>query len=808
MGLKKYEIITVGSDKRVRALRSWQVGDRYVNIGDVGGIVYDEKTLSQDGACWLFRGNFGFPGARIGGDSVVDVGEAALSAMGTPVVDILGSSVVVGSKIQFESRQTAADAVVLTAADFEQGAFNFAAGANWETWKAGSANQVRTKNPIFMGGRSVALTIGVPGYTVQAFVLDRDGNGMTATAPTNTGVGVTLAIPAGQYFVVRLTKDPIGAISPADATAAQIKFTGTYETKLSIIDSRVEINPATSAGTLTLKPGGTYTMTSGAKYPDSVMQNSKVSIITNATANRTVTLMAEFINTSAVMDASIELAPAIPGIYKNVKNLAFSGSVTGDASVSSHGVIQVTDCDNFAASSTIFPGLAAAQTANMPFIFQGCNVPNGIFYHHAQIANTYKNIDFAKAQADLGKSVPGVAYTLVSSETEGMYRIYNTAANTLGFLVESYNSISSIGLLAATATSYGTTIYKDAYVSGKFDFAGTNVFGHKVRSHPLAQVLNVQPRVVQGNFNSTSVGGTITSVTTTPLFVSTPVPFRINSAKGLTINNLPAGCVALMFMTDANNVITRLQSTTVANTDLMAAGLANVKVFIRFGKSDSSPITPADLAGVTVTMYNGCKIVNTGTTAVNMKGNIRVEDNATLVNASITGSGYFGGNSVVYHNPAVWASLDFNGTVYMKDDTVFAPSALTGASALVHMEGNAKFTGSVDVASTNLSFIMRDNAVIEGKANTRSGVVMSGNSKVTATGQIMAASRGVLVMEENASIEANTTVIGAITLSGNYKGNAVKTWTGSRTITDVNEPEYDNNVKTQYDYNVKTEYDF
>ena len=136
----------------------------------------------------------------------------------------------------------------------------------------------------------------------------------------------------------------------------------------------------------------------------------------------------------------------------------------------------------------------------------------------------------------------------------------------------------------------------------------------------------------------------------------------------------------------------------------------------------------------------------------------------------------------------------------MKDNAVFAPSALTGASALVRMEGNAKFTGSVDVASTNLSFIMRDNAVIEGKANTRSGVVMSGNSKVTATGQIMAASRGVLVMEENASIEANTTVIGAITLSGNYKGNVVKTWTGKRTLTDVNAPEYDNNVKTQYDF--------
>ena len=219
-----------------------------------------------------------------------------------------------------------------------------------------------------------------------------------------------------------------------------------------------------------------------------------------------------------------------------------------------------------------------------------------------------------------------------------------------------------------------------------------------------------------------------------------------------------------------------------------------------FKKANDSNITPEELTGVTVTVYNGCKIVNTGATAVNMKGSIRVEDNATLVNASVVGSGYFGGNSVVYYNPTVWASLDFNGTVYMKDDAVFAPSALTGANALVRMEGNAKFTGSVDVASTNLSFIMRDNAAIEGKINTQSGVEMSGNSKVTATGQITAASRGVLFMEENASIEANTTVIGAITLAGNYKGNAVKTWTGKRVISSQDAPTYDDNVKTQYDF--------
>lgn len=798
MGLKKYEIITEGSNKRVRALRSWQVGDRYVNIGDVGGIVYDEKTLSQDGACWLFKGNFGFPGARIGGDSIVDVGETTLGGAGAPNVDILGSSVVVCSpKLRLESDQTADDAVVLTADDFEQGYLDYATGTNWETWKVGSTNQVRTKNPIFAGGRSVTLKVYVPGYTVQAYVLDRDGNGMTATALTNTGKDVKLAIPAGQYFVLRLMKNPVGAIVPADATAAQITFTGTYETKLSIIDSRVEINPVTSTNTVFVKPGGSYTMAPGVKYPEYIIRNSKVSINVSAAANKSIRLMGQIIESTALLDCTTENL-TMAGTYRNVNNLTASGVLTTNTGTVYYSGIQATNCNDFAISPTIFPGLAAAQSANVPFVFQGCNVPNGKFYHHAQIANTYKNIDFALAQADLGKAIAS-GQILASAEVEGMYRLYSVSGSLFGALVEAHDSVKSLNMTGGVAT-YGTTIYKDAYLNGMFAFAGTNVFGNKVRSHPLAQVLNVQPRAVQGDFDTVSPGGVITRATGAANRVCVLESFRVNSGQGLSVGNIPAGIgVSAVYVTPVNTVVT---STGWANTSWKPAvpALAYYAAYLRFKKSDDTAITPKDLAGITVTAYNGCKIVNTGATPVSMKGNIRVEDNATLVNASVTGSGYFGGNSVVYYNPTVWASLDFNGTVFMKDDTVFAPSALTGANALVRMEGKAKFTGSVDVASTNLSFIMRDNAVIEGKANTRSGVVMSGNSKVTATGQITAASRGVLVMEDNASIEASTTVIGAITLSGNYKGDAVKTWTGKRTITDVNAPEYDNNVKTQYDF--------
>lgn len=794
MGLKKYEIITVGSDKRVRALRSWQVGDRYVNIGDVGGIVYDEKTLSQDGACWLFRGNFGFPGARIGGDSIVDVGEATLSAAGAPNVDILGSSVVVGSKIVFASEQTTADAVVLTAADFEQGTINYAAGLNWETWKQPSPNYLRTKAPIFVGGTATTLKINVPGYTVQAYVLDRDGIGMTATASTNTGVGVTLSVPAGQYFMLRLAKNPSGATAPADATAAQITFTGTYETSLSIIDSRVEINPATSTGTSSIKPGGTYTIASDAKYPEAVIRNSKMSIIVPASANRSYIILGQIIKSTATLDGTSGHV-TLAGIYSNIKNLTASGALSSYGGESVYNLIQANDCNDFAVSPTVFPGLAVALSANMPFIFQGCNVPNGIFYHHARIANTYKNIDFALAQADLGKTIAS-GHSLVSAEVEGMYRIYSSTWR-FSALVESHDSVKSV-TLSNIVSAYGTTIYKDAYLNGLFDFAGTNVFGHKVRSHPLAQVLNVQPRAVQGGLTLTAGQPPVPSTESTR--VRTEKYFRLNGANGIGVQNIPAGVEGRVVYLDGSGNYTALGDWYTGSVIVPTIQLTNSYAYLLFRKTGDAAITPADLAGVTVTVYNGCKIVNTGATAINMKGNIRVEDNATLVNASVIGTGYFGGNSVAYYNPAVWAALDFYGTVFMKDNAVLAPTSVTGACTLLRMEGNAKFIGSVDVASTNLSIIMRDNAVIEGKANNHSGVVMYGNSKVTATGQIMSASRGVLVMGDNASIEANTTVIGAITLSGNYKGNAVKTWTGKRTITDVNEPQYDNNVKTQYDF--------
>lgn len=790
MGIKKYEIITVGGNKRVRALRSWQVQDRYVNIGDVGGIVYDEKTLSQDGACWLFRGNFNFPGARIGGDSIVDVGEAAPDVTGSANLDILGTSTVVGAPVKFTVGLGAVDGLVLTAADFEQGAIDYSAGTNWETWKTNTPNYLRTKAPIFMGGVSATLKLDVPGYAVRAYVLDRDGIGMAVTAPVDTGEGVTLAIPAGQYFVLRLSKNPPGVIVPADATAAKIKTTAAFDTKLVVVDSRLELNPANGAGAIAIRSGGLYSLTPGAKYPDSIIQGSKVVINSHASLSRMVRMLTELVNVSATIDATTADAQAV-GIYHGVYNLAFTGDVTSSWNEAARSLIQAYNCDNFAVSSKVFPGLAAAQAANMPFIFQGCNVPNGLFYHHAQIKNTYKNVDFAKAQTDLGKGTASGGVILVSSEVEGMYRAAHKDTGAFGALVESYESVRSLSVLNNNpSSSYGTTIYKDAYFNGLFQLEGTNVFGNKVRSHPLAQVLNVQPRAVQGTFNTTVVGETITGVVANETRVGIPRRFRLNRRESLFINGVPLGVETQILAVDANDKIVGASSWAAGDRAITPYNI-HPYAFIQFRKTGDAAITPADLAGVTVTTYNGCRIINTGETAVSMKGNIRVEDNATLVNVSITGSGYFGGEAVA-------SGLLVEGSAFMKDNAKFTKTAGTNAIRNLRITEN----GTVNLGDVTWLGVVQvaDNAVLSPSAITLTecDIFMSGNASITSSVSIA----GVLRMKDSAKVSAGAlTAIGDITLCGSYNQTAARSsWTGKRVIDNENAPGYDNNVKTQYDF--------
>lgn len=797
--IKKYEIIMDGGKKRIKALRSFHVQGRYVNIGDVGGIVYDENTLSQEGNCWIFSGNLNYQSIHVSGDSIVDTNGYEADLTGPRlIVNITGTSALIGAHDSAAGEYSVPK--TLGHSDMEVGGARVMVGKTYEESKEADPTVLRMKTTLYRGGTKATVKVASPDYQIK--VLRYDVNGLLFSASPNWitgGPDIAVTTEDCYYYAVLVRKTAGGDITLGNLITAAVTVSNLVpESTININDSRVEFRYTSAMTVATM-----FSLGVGSSVArKSVIDASKVIISKAGNAAYGAYIYADIKHCNVAFTTD-NAKSALAGTFENVKNLTYNGSFLDGYSLKLRKNLIVSDCDNFALSTGTLAalGVDAAGAANMPFTFIRCNVPGGRFYHNAKVKNTYTDIDFAKAGVDLRKTITGTAYELASSEVEGMYRIYDTVNNAYGCLVEAYDSVA--GLTSMGADSYNTTIYKDAYLNGLFDIAGTNVFGNKVPGRTGAVELKAKSIVAQGTLNALASGSTVTGVVTSNTRVVTPIRYRINSGKGISVKNMPAGIKAQIVVVNEHNVVGGASSAVSTNTDFTAYA-KYAYAFVIFSKTGDAAITPDDLGDTTVTVYNGCKIVNTGETAVNMKGNIRVEDNATLVNAAVVGTGYFGGNSVVYYNPAVWAALECYGSAFMKDNAVFAPTALRGSCTLVHMEGNAKFIGSVTAINTGLSFIMGNNAIIEGISNTRSGVVMSGNSKITATGQLTAACRGVLVMKDNASIEADTTVIGAITLAGNYKGDVVKTWVGKRTITDVNEPEYDDNVKTEYEH----EHDF
>lgn len=773
--IKKYEIINDGGKKRIKALRSFHVQGRYVNIGDMGGIVYDKNTLSQEGNCWIFSGNLDYPFIRVSGDSIVDTnGYEGEVTDPRPFVNITGASALIGAH-EFVTGKTSA-AKVLAVGDVEQGNVSDTVGSKYDESKVADANAIRLKSLIYMGGISATVTLAGEGYEMKVLRYGADKKLVSASAWGNSA-----GTDAANYIGIIIRKSPTAATVPADITAANVSISLTAtESTLNIKDSRIEFK-YTSAMTVATKVNLGAHDANGS--PVSNISESNVAISKAGNAAFVTGIFADVVKCN-VEWRCISNGSTLIGNFTNVERLVLDGSTLFASTTDVKEHINVKDCRMFSMSTTVIPiaALNAAIAANMPFIFTRCNVPNGRFYHNATIKNTYTDIDFSKAQKDLGKSIGN--YYMASSEVEGMYRLF-TPDNIGSMLVEDYESVKN---LAAAVASYNTTIYKDAYFRGKFNFAGTNVFGNKVPGHPRAVELKARPRVVQGTLNALAVGLTVTGVVPSKSAVVTPIRYRINSGEGISVKNIPAGIQAQLVVVNERNVIEGV-SGAVTTSGNFSNYASYTYAFINFSKANYTPITPDELGEMTITVYNGCKIVNTGTTALSMKGNIRVEDNATLVNSSVTGSGYFGGNSVT-------ENANVNGSMLIKDNAVFAPVAEAGKSDVqIHLEGNARFLAA-SRATVN-AIKMSGNSVFSGtKTSSTIDIDLHDNAEILGK---MSGS-GTLVMEENASIKEDTTVIGAITLSGNYKGNKVKTWTGKRTITDVNAPEYDDNVKTEYDF--------
>lgn len=802
MGIKKYELITDGANKRIKALRSFQVQDRYVNIGDVGGIVYDEKTLSQDGNAWIFKGNMGSPTIRISGDAIVDITEGTVSGSVKALLTIDGQSKVVGAAANLNVRTSGA-AWELTPAMFEQGFLNYGAGTNWQTWKSDSANRVRLKQPIYVGAaKGMSFALLVAGYTFIGYWLDRDGNGVGVTNPTVSGSAVNMSVPSTAVYLQLTMMKGSGATVPADvATAKPTLSDGTVEGSFLIRDSAITITntSAGTAGTAAFSITQTGPGVNGASVPGSSIVNSTVNIFKPGNLAPSLLIATDMVNTNATITTTAATNYDLLGVYDNVKNLMVTselGIQCGTAGAET--IITAKDCQDFAYNQSVFVGASNAQAHNQPYRFVRCNVPNGRFYSHAQISNQYTDIDFSKAVNDLGKRVSG--YYMGSSEVQGMYRI-SSGGNLMGPLVESYDSVASLTIpVGELANFYNTTIYKDAYIRGAWSIAGTNVFG-RTRSHDNIEMLNAAGRAVQGMFNATTTGGTITGVVSATDRLCILAPFRLNSALAISIN-APSNIESQVFAVDSQNKIISASSWVAGNRNVSEYAMYSGG-FIAFRIANGTPISVADLKDASITVYRGCKIINTGGTALSIEGNVRVEDDAHVIDTRITGTGYFGGFSTIQGGT-------INGCAYMKDRAVWAKTVPANAVPFsdLRMVDNTAFIG--DSTMTNgMSLHMKDNARIVsgvGKSATLNTqyarVYMEGDSAIIG-GALSASCKGVVRMKDKATIQENAVTVteGDITLCGSYtQPPGTKTWTGKRVIFDVNAPTYSNNVKTQYDF--------
>lgn len=465
--IKKYEIITVEGKKHIKALRSFRVQDRFVNVGDVGGIVYDENTLSQEGNAWIFSGNLNYPSIRVGGDSIVDTNgyEGAVTDP-RPFVNITGTSTLVGAH-EFVTGKTAA-AKVLAVGDVEQGNVAAVIGSTYEESKVNSVNGIRTKSLIYLGGDSVTVTLSGEGYEMRLARYDAEKKMVSATAYGNS------ASTAGAYYIgINIRKTPTAATVPADITAAKVTIPSTViESTINIKDSRIVFN-YTSAMTVATKVSPGARSSNGS--PVSNISESNVAISKTGNGAFVANIFADVVK-CRVEWRLILAESSLVGNFTNVERLVLDGSALLATNTAVKERLIVKDCGIFSMSTTVIPIVTFNDviTARMPLTFIGCNVEHGLFYHNPVNRNVYKDIDFSKASADLGKAL--VFGTLCSSEVEGMYRLYNATNKALGALVESYDSVKDANF-SDLATMVATTIYKDAKLTGLFNISGTNVFG-------------------------------------------------------------------------------------------------------------------------------------------------------------------------------------------------------------------------------------------------------------------------------------------------------------------------------------------
>lgn len=487
----KYDIIDEGGRKRVRALRPFTVQGRDVCPMELGGYVYDANTLSQDGNCWIFSGSLEYPGVRVMDEAIVDMGSNLPKANARPKsVIISGNSRIMGA-ISFE---TLVSNAAQTPAMFEQGALNAVVGN--VPVKGTASIRVRIPAPLFAGTvGKVAITSTA--YEARLISLNEAGIIVSASAWTVGGPAVTLTSTA-PYILVEVRKVGETAISPADITAAGITITQAREATVRIFNSSIVpvYNGAVANASNILRYVVVETSASPTK---SVVQNSYIRVECVFNTSNTLLANVDLIRVNYNLALTGGIKHHLTGVFRNT-NIHTPASIPDAVYVKS--LFDVSDCPDFELSTVTFPDMAAMIASGKTFYFKNCNMPAGsaIHYYDPKV-NVWDNIDFTKASEHLGKPLLEQEQTiLVSSNVEGMYRLYRNADDKVfGMLVQDYASVEHMGY-GALESSYDSVVYSDCVLDGVFNIIGCNVFGGTLGGASKVHSTSLEAVEINGNF--------------------------------------------------------------------------------------------------------------------------------------------------------------------------------------------------------------------------------------------------------------------------------------------------------------------
>lgn len=494
MECKKYEIIEDGGRKRIRSLRDFTVQDRHVCVGDLGGYVYDERTLGQRGGAWIFSGSLEYPGIHVFDEAIVDMGsnEAFANTARMNRVFIRGNSRIMGM-MQFVSSATSE--VTQTPAMYEQGYYEDYAGVPYEAAVREASDKVRSKVMVWSAGAGKVILPNAE-YEIMCNKLDEDGVTLATTAWRTGGPDVTIDLSDAPAFVLNVRKKAGGDITPADITAAGFKIQGSVLSKMDLNDVALSVTYDRAA------TPGTALKVLHANDLKSVLDTADIRISYSATNAATILTNCELYRTNVSVVAKPGFIVPILGKIIDTELVSIDSTFNGEyTSVSSREILDVADCKVLALSSGTIPDINEFIGSGK-LVFRGCNVPVGIFYYDRNPGgNIYEGIDFTKASEHLGKTLPKQDKTiLVSSTVEGMYRLYRNADDKVfGMLVQDYASVENMGY-GALESSYGSVVYSDCVLDGVFNIIGCNVFGGTLGGASKVHSTASRPVEINGSF--------------------------------------------------------------------------------------------------------------------------------------------------------------------------------------------------------------------------------------------------------------------------------------------------------------------